>query len=288
MSKNKKFQMNWFRATTAGAALTAGLVAGCNYTPPPSNLALSQSDAQKVENDRLQVTKDAHEIARDIRSALTPVETALRDLSNAADLKIDGKSGSLRLDQGFRLLDHMLEKIYRSAMIHPAQDGTWTITQDISLDGTLNVDGCNSAQAELTSKVDGNHQSLELNLLRCDSPKVFLAEVQKDGANLNTSLHFENLKELSISATTQGATCQTQIKTSVDAITSSLVCNPFEILLGSTHVEVSQLSLNVDQENVTGTVSATAYDEDGNEIASLNYPKTPVMPSDTPYLVELK
>jgi hypothetical protein len=277
--KNVKFEMRWLLAATTASALMTFLVVGCQTSNPPSNLSMSEGDAQKIQSDRIQKTNQAHQVVLNIRDALSPVEGVLKDLSNISsnvDAKVGGKSiDNLHLSDGFQLIDNMLEKTYRSGLVNSNSDGSWSTTQTIQLNGIIHIGNCDSVQAELSGKHDGDHDSMELNLIECNSTaKILLADVQVNQDTISAGLHLENLKDLSISSSSSTAACALQIGLSGGQLTSNVDCQPIEIQLGSNRIEVSPLSMTADLNNISGKIGVHGYDANGNEFLSVSYPKS--------------
>lgn len=280
--KNKYFGTKWVLAVSVAAAVTTFLVVGCQSSTPPSNLSLSEADAQKIQDDRLQTTNQTHQIVMNIRDALSPVEGVLKDLSNIdtnVAAKIGGKSlDNLHLSDAFQLIDQMLENSNQSGLVNTSANGGWTMTSNLTSNGSngsVIIDACDSVQVELSGKRDGDREDMALHLVECgSSEKILLADIHVNKDAITAALHLENLKALSISTSTSVAACSLQATMVNNQLVSKVDCNPIEIQMGSGHVEISPLSVNLDAVGLSAKVGVHGFDGNGKSVLALSYPKS--------------
>jgi hypothetical protein len=275
--KARRFTEKLFMASGALSAFGMLGLLSCQAPERPSNLNITEAEAQQLQVSRLEQTNQARKVVANLRKSLAPVEAILKDLSNLTE-KVEARMGgksldNLHLNDGFHLLSEMLDKAYHSKLAKSRSDGSWAIRETLVLDSSTRLGNCSQVDVELVGKHEGNSDVMSLNLIHCGTRgSAQIADISVNQDEVRASLHLENLKDLSIS-TRAGAACSLQLSTTGGVLSSSLDCDPFTIWLGENQVVVSQLSITGEAKGVSGKVAVQAFDSNQKEIVAVAYPK---------------
>lgn len=237
-----------------------------------SNLAVSEHEANANLQSRLSDTQEVRVRLDAVRSVVRSINSVLRDVGKAVDLKVNGKPGD-RINTYYEVFHDTLREANKG-VIKYKPDGSWYLERTANLSLGRKANNCQTSTVRVVGRRVSSFDEMSLSLIDCSASKpIPIAEIRSSSSkNIDVSFHPNIIEHMDLGIELQPISeCNIRIAHK-DA---ELNCKPIHINNNDFSITLDPLHYKRDKSGTFAAVKLTVLESDGTQIADAEFHSSP-------------